>query len=269
MTEQSQTTTLDIFKGKRACVTGSSRGLGFDIAARLARGGAEVVLVGRQAEHLAEASVRLVEMTGRPPLLCEADMGEKGELLHGLTGIGVDPNTIDILVCAAGISLPHRPFWEYDEADYRRCFDLNVFGVQQAAALVSSGMMSRKTGRIIAIGGTYGYRGVARSALYSASKWALRGLIKSIAAELGPFGITANVVSPGGVDGENLRTQFARSAEREGISFQAVYDRFAARACMNALVTGDDVAEMVSFLASDAARLITGQDMLVDAGTVI
>jgi len=257
------------FEGRLACITGSSRGVGFDIATRLAHGGARVVLVGRQAEHLADAARILLETTGHTPLLCEADMGEKGALAHGLAGIGVDPNEIEILVCAAGISLPHRPFWEYDDADYRRCFDLNVLGVQQAASLVVQGMMRRKAGRIIAIGGTYGYRGVARSAFYSASKWALRGLIKSIAMELGSFGITANIVSPGGVDGDNLRAQFARSAEREGMTFQAVYDRFAARSCMHELVTGEDVAEMVRFLASDAAGRITGQDMLVDAGTVI
>lgn len=269
MTGNDQAIPAPAFAGKRACVTGSSRGLGFDIATRLAQAGADVILVGRQAEQLTDAGARLFALTDRMPALCEADMGQNGELVRNLNGIGIDPNTIDIMVCAAGVSLPHRPFWEYDEADYRRCFDLNILGVQQAVAAVVHGMISRKAGRIIAIGGTYGYRGVARSAIYSASKWALRGLVKSIAAELGPFGVTANIVSPGGVDGENLRAQFARSAEREGISFQAVYDRFAARACMNALVTGQDVAEMVCFLASDAAARITGQDMLVDAGTIV
>lgn len=239
--------------GKIACVTGGTKGVGREIAAALMQAGHRVLPVARTA----------------PEGACSADMSVPGAFAQGLHAAGIDPAEIGILVCAAGLSLPHAPVHAYTAADYRSCFDLNVFGVLQAITTVLPGMMARRAGRIVAIGGTYGHRGVAGSSIYAASKWALRGLIKSVAMEAGPFGITANIVAPGGIDGEKLRAQFVQSAAREGLTAEAVHDRFAARAAMQKLVTADDVAAMVLYLVGDAGRHITGQDFLVDAGTIV
>ena len=252
-----------------ACITGGTRGVGLDIARRLAgEAGIDVILAGRDAGSGHRAADGIVASGGRA-VACTADMSRAGALADGCREVGVDVTAIDILVCAAGLSLPHRPLWQYGEQDYRRCFDLNVFGVMEAINTVLPGMIERRQGRIVAIGGTYGHRGVANSSLYAASKWALRGLIKSVAAEIGPYGITANVVTPGGIDGESLRAQFAQSALREGLTPEAVRDRFASRSAMRTLVTGDDVAGAVLYAVSPAAARVTGQDLLVDAGTIL
>jgi NAD(P)-dependent dehydrogenase (short-subunit alcohol dehydrogenase family) len=261
-------TYLPDLSGRLACVTGGTRGVGRDIARALADAGSDVILVGRDADT-ARHAVDEIAALGHRAIAVAADMSRAGALADGCREAGVDPAGIDILVCAAGLSLPHRPIWEYDENDYRRCFDLNILGVMGAINTVLPGMIECRRGRIVAIGGTYGHRGVAKSSLYAASKWALRGLIKSIAGEVGPFGITANVVSPGGIDGENLRAQFAQSAQREGLTPDAVYDRFAARSAMRTLVSGADVAATVLYAVSPAAARVTGQDLLVDAGTIL
>ncbi|MCQ8280109.1 SDR family oxidoreductase [Acetobacteraceae bacterium KSS8] len=249
-----------------ACVTGATRGVGLVIARALADAGIGVILVGRDADAGRKAAAEVAAEGGRA-VACTADLSRPGALAAGLGEAAIDPAAIDILVCAAGVSLPHKPIWQYDETDYRRCFDLNVFGVMAAINTVLPGMIDRRRGSIVAIGGTYGHRGVAQSSLYAASKWALRGLIKSVAAEAGPFGVTANVVAPGGIDGDNLRAQFAESARREGLTPEAVHDRFAARAAMRALVTGADVAAAVLYAVSSPR--VTGQDLLVDAGTIL
>ena len=261
-------THLPDLSGRLACITGGSRGVGHDIALLLAEAGAELILVGRGATDVGRAVDQLAA-DGRPAHGVTADLSQPGALGAGLARAGIEAGRIDILVCAAGMSLPHKPIWEYGEQDFHRCFDLNVLGVMDAINTVLPGMIERRCGRIVAIGGTYGHRGVARSALYASSKWALRGLVKSVAAEVGAFGITANIVAPGGIDGENLRAQFAASAEREGLTPEAVYERFASRAAMRSLVTGADVANAVLYAVSPAGARVTGQDLLVDAGTIL
>jgi NAD(P)-dependent dehydrogenase (short-subunit alcohol dehydrogenase family) len=176
---------------------------------------------------------------------------------------------IDILVCAAGVGSARRPLWELGPEDFRACYDVNVLGAMLAMRAVLPFMIARRAGRIVNIGGTYGHKGVALSSLYASSKWALRGLTRSVALEAGEYGVTANVVAPGGVEGPRLTRDFERSAEREGIPYEAVLQRFTSRSALGRLVTGDEVATAVIHLASDAGRNITGQDLIVDAGQIV
>ena len=267
-TEQWTHAAATSLSGRVALVTGGTRGVGRTIAGTLAATGAAVVVVGRNAATAADACAAITSAGGQARY-CLADVADQEALLAALAAARAPADGFDILVCAAGMSLPHRPLIDYGTGDYRACFDLNVLGVMHAVQAVLPGMMARRSGRIVAIGGTYGHRGVANSALYAASKWAVRGLIKSVAVEAGPFGVTANIVSPGGIDGDNLRAQFARSAEREGLTAQAVHDRFAARSAMRTLVDEEDVAATVLHAVSRAGRLITGQDLLVDGGASV
>lgn len=122
---------------------------------------------------------------------------------------------------------------------------------------------------MVVIGGTYGHKGVANSAIYAASKWALRGLVKSTALEVAPYGITCNIVAPGGVDGARLRGAFQQSADARGEPVEAVLARFTAGSALGRLLTGEDIAAAILHLVGDGGRMITGQDLIVDSGTIV
>lgn len=252
------------FTGTTAIVTGGTRGLGLGLARALGRKGANVVLVGRNgATGLAAAS----ELAGQGlrATAVAADVADAAGLHDALAHLG----PVDLLVCAAGVGAPRRPIWEATAEDYRNCFDINVLGVVNAMAAVMPGMIARGTGRVVAVGGTYGHKGMAGFALYAASKWALRGLVKSAALDAAPHGVLVNMISPGGVEGERIHRMFRETALRNGEPEDAPLKRFLASTTLGRLVTEEDVAAALFHLAGPAGRMITGQDILVDAGTVL
>ena len=255
-------------RGQVAVVTGGTRGLGRELALALAGAGAHIVIVGRGAAA-GDAVAGEVRALGRKALAAPADITDQDQVDRAARAAIERFGQIDMLVCAAGIGLPRRPVWENDAADFRACFDANVLGVMLSMRSVLPFMVARKQGRAVVIGGTYGHKGVANFAIYSASKWALRGLVKSTALEVGAHGITANLISPGGIEGDKLRTQFQKSADANGEPVEAVLERFVSQSALGRLVTGSDVAAALLHLVSDAGRNITGQDIIVDAGTII
>lgn len=255
-------------EGQVAFVTGATRGLGRELALALAEAGADVVILGRGAADGEEAA-HSIRTTGREALFVATDVTSQAGMDDAACQAMDRFGRIDILVCAAGIGLPRRPVWENDAEDFRRCFDVNVLGVVLALRAVLPRMIARQSGRVIAIGGSYGHKGVANFGLYAASKWALRGLVKSTALEVGAHGITANLISPGGVEGDRLRRQFQASAEANGEGYDAVLGRFVAGSALRRLVTGGDIAAALLHLAGEGGRNITGQDLVVDAGTIV
>ncbi len=254
--------------GKVALVTGSTRGLGRALALSLAEAGADIVVLGRGRDE-GEAAVAEIENLGRAAVYRQADVTSQAEMESAASDAVATFGKIDILVCAAGIGLPRRSVWECDAEDFRRCFDVNVLGAMLALRAVLPGMIARKSGRVVAIGGSYGHKGVADFAVYAASKWALRGLVKSTALEVGAHGITANLIAPGGVEGDRLRRQFQASADARGESYETVLGRFVAGSALRRLVTGGDIAAALLHLVGEGGRNITGQDIVVDAGTIV
>lgn len=257
-----------ILEGQVALITGSTRGLGRELAAGLARAGADIVVTGRDAANGKETA-RAVSEIGRRALVLAGDVTDE----TAMDAIAADAmahfGRIDILVCTAGISGPGVPVWESRADDLHRCFDVNVLGAMLAMRAVLPHMIARKSGRIITIGGTFGHKGVANAAIYAASKWALRGLSKSVALEAAPHGITCNVVAPGGVEGERLLRQFRKSAEARGETLEAALSRFTSGTALGRLVSGDDITAAIIHLASEAGRQITGQDIVIDSGTIV
>jgi NAD(P)-dependent dehydrogenase (short-subunit alcohol dehydrogenase family) len=254
--------------GKTALVTGATRGLGRELAVALAREGADVAILGRESAN-GETTAEAVRAMGRKALVLAADVTDAGQMDAAAAQAVQAFGGIDVLVCTAGVGLPRQPVWETGAEDFHTCFDVNVLGVMLSLRAVMPGMVDRKSGRVIVIGGTYGHKGAAGFAVYAASKWALRGLVKSAALEGGPHGVTVNIVAPGGVEGDRLRAQFRKSAQAAGEREEDVLARFVSSTALGRLVSGDDVAAAVIHLASDAGRMITGQDIVVDAGTIV
>ncbi len=184
-----------LLAGQTALVTGATRGLGRELALALAQAGANVAIVGRDAGN-GEITAAQVREAGCEALVLAVDVGDETAMEQAAQAAMAHFGRIDILVCTAGVSGPGVPVWESTKADLDACLAVNVTGVLLAMRAVMPHMIAAGSGRVVVIGGTYGHKGVANAAIYSASKWALRGLVKSAALESARHGITCNVVSP-------------------------------------------------------------------------
>ena len=173
-------------------------------------------------------------------------------------------------VNVAGVSGPSgKKLWEHTVEDFRELFDVNVLGTFLVMRHLLPRLVASGRGSVVNIGGTFGFKGVRDASLYGATKWTLRGLTKSAALEAGAAGVRVNMVSPGGVEGPRLTRQLGEEAERQGITYDERLARFAATSALGRMSTAEDVAAAVLFLLTDASRNITGQDLLVDGGTIV
>ncbi|MBB6253197.1 NAD(P)-dependent dehydrogenase (short-subunit alcohol dehydrogenase family) [Nitrospirillum iridis] len=249
-------------------MTGGTRGLGLTLARTLAQAGCAVAVIGRDAQAGA-AAVASLTAGGDTALAISADVTDEAAMRAAVIEVEMALGPLDIAVCAAGVSSPKAPIWQMGAATYRHCFDTNVLGVLNGMTAALPGMVARGTGRVVVIGGTYGHKGVAGFSVYASSKWALRGLVRSAALDVAPHGVTINMISPGGVDGERLRRLFRQSAEANGEAPDAPLKRFTAGTALRRLVSEDDIAAAMLHLLGPGGRMMTGQDIVVDAGMVV
>jgi NAD(P)-dependent dehydrogenase (short-subunit alcohol dehydrogenase family) len=256
--------------GQVAIVTGAASDIGSAIAMALAGQGAHLILVGRLAEALCPIATR-VEAQGRRAEVLTCDLTDGAQVAGMFTAArDLFSDRIDILVNAAGgTGGLGVPVWELTEGDFNRVLAVNLTASFLTMAAVLPVMIARRSGRIINLGGTYGMRGRAGRAAYSAAKWGLRGLTKSTALEAGPFSITVNCVSPGMVEGPRFDEAATDAAARGDISIGEAKTRLADAYALRRISTPEDVARVVLFLAGDGGRQMTGQDLVVDGGWVI
>jgi 3-oxoacyl-[acyl-carrier protein] reductase len=257
-------------RDKITVMTGAAKGLGRDVTLALAREGAHLVLVGRDESAL-EKVAEEVRSVGRRAAVVRTDLREPAEVeAMARAAHAFGDGQIDVLVNAAGVSARDPvPIWEQPPEDFGRFFDTNVKGVFLTMKFVLPYMIARRAGRIVNVGGTFGHKGVEGNSLYAASKWALRGVSKSAAVEAGRHGVCINIVAPGGVEGPSFDGWLAEEAERRGIPRDEMHDRFVSGTALKRLSRASDIADAIVFLASDAARNISGQDLLVDGGTIV
>jgi NAD(P)-dependent dehydrogenase (short-subunit alcohol dehydrogenase family) len=255
--------------GRVAVMTGATKGIGPAIASKLASEGADLALIGRDRAAMASLHAEIVKF-GRQCLLFTADLRRANEIERAFSEFAAKfGGSLDILVNVAGVRGPiDKPLWEVSEFEFDEIADVNLKGVFLTMRAALPYMIAGRWGRIINIGGTHGRRGRALRSVYSASKWGLRGLTRSIAIEAGPFNITANSISPGPIMGERFRRTVAETAATRGVSEDAVLADRVAETALRRFAEPSDIAEAVLFLASDAARNITGQDLAVDAGAL-
>ncbi len=253
--------------GQVAIVTGASSEIGSAIAVALADGGANLVLIGRHRESMQPVAATIIDRGRRAHVIsCDVTQGEEvARMVAEVCGNFGD--RIDILVnVAGGTGGLSVPLWHLSESNFASVIAINLTASFLTMSAVLPVMIERRSGRIINIGGTYGMRGRAGRSAYSAAKWGLRGLTKSAALEAGPFNITINYVSPGMVEGRRFDEAAADAAARDGISTAEAKMRIAQASALHRVSTPDDIANMVRFLASERARQITGQDLVVDGG---
>ncbi|WP_270729037.1 SDR family oxidoreductase [Shimia sp. Alg240-R146] len=175
---------------------------------------------------------------------------------------------VDALCANAGIAGPTAAIEDIKLQDWQACVAVNLEGAFLAAKYAAPMMKAQGAGAIVVTSSTAGQYGYPYRAPYAAAKWAVIGLTKTLAMELGPFGVRANVICPGAVEGPRMEGVLAREAEAKGMTRDAVYDGYASGTAMGSFVEGRDVAEMAVFLSSDKARLVSGQVIAVDGFTV-
>ena len=255
--------------GQTAIITGPAKGMGADVSLCLAQAGADLVLAGRDTSAI-EPVAEQVRALGRQALVSPCDMTDAATVEAMLAGALVHFSAIDILVNVAGGRGPiGKSGVETTPDEFADILDLNVRGCFLTMRAVLPGMIARRSGKIVNVGGTFGLRGRAGRVSYSASKWGLRGLTKSMALEAGPHSININCVCPGMVEGPRFDTVCQTMAMQQGITLDAARAKHAEDYALRRVSTGADVAHAVLFLVSDMARQITGQDLAVDGGWVI
>ncbi|MCH9015380.1 MAG: 3-oxoacyl-[acyl-carrier-protein] reductase [Gemmatimonadetes bacterium] len=240
-------------EGKVALVTGASRGIGRDIAARFVEAGAKVALVARHRDALQDTASDL----GDKAFPFVADVADSESIRETVSAVEQDIGPIDILVNNAGVTRD-GVLVRVSEEDWDRVLDTNLKGAFNTTKVVARGMMKRRWGRVINITSVVGVIGNRGQVSYAASKAGLIGFTKSIAKELASRNILANAIAPGFMD-----TNMTRDLSDEQ------RDALLSQIPLGKLGTGDDVASVALFLASEMASYITGQVLVVDGGMVM
>ena len=254
---------------KVAIVTGAAKGIGKVVTEYFARDGAHTALIGRDEDaHQAHARFLDEHYPERQSLVVRCDVTNEGQVREMVGDVVSRFGGLDILVNAAGGTGPiETPAQDYDSDEFRRVLELNVLGTFLPCKHAIPHLIARGGGgRIVNIAGTSGLRAYRNRIGYSCSKWAVRGLTRNLALELGPHDITVNDVCPNVTNGARMDRIVAEKAAKQGRSHAEVYADFASQTALGRFVDEADVAAAISFLASPAARNITGHDVPVDAG---
>lgn len=254
--------------GKVAIITGAGSGIGSVVAEYLAEDGADLALIGRDEARLASGAKALDEKyPGRRSLPRRCDVTDEEQVRAMTSEVARHFGGIDILVNTAGGTGPiETPAQDYPVAEFRKILELNVIGTFLPCKYAIPYLIARGGGRIVNLAGTSGLRGYRNRSGYSSSKWAVRGLTRTLALELGPHDITVNAVCPNVTNGARMDRIVAEKAARIGKTPEQVYADFAAQTALGRFVDESDVGGAVRFLVSPAARNITGHDIPVDAG---
>lgn len=246
--------------GRTAVVTGGGSGLGAAIARALHAAGAEVVLVGRDADKLG----RFVDELGSRARGVQCDVADPASvdaLREQLSGVEVS-----ILVNNAGIPGPVAALTDIDVDAWDEVFAVNVRGTFLLCKALLPGMIARGDGDVINVASVSGKRPLAHRTPYCASKMAVIGLTSTLAFEVGPAGVRVNSLSPGPVQGPRMERNFRLEAERSGTSVDDAEQAFVSRAALGRMVTEDEVgAAVIAMLGMPG---MCGADIDLSAGMV-
>ena len=247
-------------EGKVALVTGSSQGIGQAIAAYLAKEGADIVIDYRSHPDGAKETLAKVEAAGRKGHIVQADLSRVNEV-RKLVSEGIEHfGKLDILVNNAGIDGKNADFWNITEADYDAVLNINLKGTFfTTQAFVQHLIETKRTGKIINISSTHEEMAFPHFTSYCASKGGVKMMMRNLAVELGPMGITINNIAPGAIE-----TPINTKLLNDPVKLNSLKENIPLRR----LGKPEDIAPMVAFLASAAADYVTGSTFFVDGGLI-
>ena len=246
-------------QGKKALITGGSRGIGRATAVLFAKAGSDVAITYGSREDAARQVRAEVEKAGRDCLTFKCDIANESEVRRTVAEIAGAWDRIDVLVNNAGI-WTYLGMGEGDTPSWRETMAVNLDSVYYFCDAVLPLMKARKQGWIVNVGSTAGIRGEASHSHYAATKGALNALTKSWAVEFAPWNIRVNCVAPGWVDTDMCTEVFHDKDYQENIRQSIPLKR---------IPPAEDIAGPILFLASDLARHITGAIINVNGGSVL
>ncbi|WP_436326973.1 SDR family oxidoreductase [Brevibacterium sp. FAM 27836] len=255
-----RSTNLLGIEGKRVLITAGAAGIGMAIAQRFTDAGAEVWVT-----DIAEDAVEAARSQGFRATVSNAASEEQVAALAG--EVSAEWGTLDVLVNNAGIAGPTGAIETIDSQAWLSTFDVNIhsqfYCVKHFLPLLRTGVKPS----IVNLSSAAGRLGMAGRSPYSATKWAVVGLTKTLAIELGAENIRCNAICPGAVGGPRIEAVIESKAEMLGKSVEEVTGLYTGQSSLNKLAAPSDVGNMAVFLASDMASHVNGQAMAVDGNT--
>jgi NAD(P)-dependent dehydrogenase (short-subunit alcohol dehydrogenase family) len=250
--------------GRVALVTGAGRGIGRSTAVALAARGVRVMAVSRTEPELAAVAS---EAAGIDYLAASVVGAQACQDIVAETERRLGP--VDILVLNAGIgSDSEEPIWAQPSDVWEETMRVNLDAPFHLCRAASGGMVERGFGRIVMVSSTAGGVGAARTSAYCASKHGLNGLMRAVAHDVGPYGITCNAVAPGWVRTPMAERSAEAEAARRGTTVEEIWRDRAATYPQGRVLEPDEVAEVIAFLASDEASGVNGEVVTVALGGV-
>ena len=245
--------------GLRVLVTAGAAGIGLEIVRAFRREGARV-----HTCDVDEAALRALAEAD-PEVTCSTtDVADRRQVA-GLFDEALEVlGGLDCLVNNAGIAGPTGRVEDLDPAEWDRCLAVDITGQFNCTRLAVPHLRQSRNGSIVNVSSAAGRFGFPLRTPYAAAKWAVIGFTKSLAMELGEFGIRVNAIQPGVVEGERIRRVFDAKAKERGISTEEMRERALAQASIKEMIQPEQLADMIVYLASPAARTISGQAIAVD-----
>jgi enoyl-[acyl-carrier protein] reductase III len=251
-------------EGRVAVVTGGSRGIGRGIALRLARDGAHCVITYRKDAATAAGTVAALEALGVRARAEPLELAEPEQVGPVFERIAAAFGRVDVLVANAAATA-FRPLLEQKAHNVRRTFTISVDAFL-ALAQAAVPLMTGRPGRIVLVSGIDSFQAMGGHGVLGAAKAAAESLVRALALELGPRGVTANAVTPGFIKTDSSTYYVTQGL---GLDYEQATARLLAATPVRRHGTPEDVAALVAYLVSDAAAFLTGQCIVIDGGLTI
>ena len=247
-------------KPRHVAITAAGGGIGLAIAKAFLAQGDDVYVCDIHATAVAAAAAHGLNAS-------HVDVSDTNDLDHWIDGLLSTHHGIDVLVNNAGTAGPTARIEDIDPADWENCLAVCLTSHYRTCARVVPAMKAAGRGSIINISSTAGKYGIGMRAPYVAAKWAVIGLTKTLAVELGSYGVRVNAICPGSVDGDRMRGVIEREAAARSAAPDDIQREYLQGQSIARFVQPTEIADLCLFLASDAAQMISGQAISVDGHT--
>ena len=247
---------------QRVLITAAGSGIGFQTAIDYLADGAQVFICDVDARALNAALAQQPHLSG---MLC--DVSEEAQVQQLFATALQALGGLDVLVNCAGISGPTAEVVDMAFADWRQCLAVNLDATFLCCREAGRVLRAQGSGAIVNLSSTAGLYGFPRRAPYASAKWAIRGLTKTLAQELGPSGVRVNCVCPGSVEGDRMDRVIAAEAQKTGRTEAEVRDLFTQTASLRSFVSAQDISAAIRYLTSPQGARVSGQELVVDGHT--